>query len=77
MKLSAVVRVSVIALLLIAAFVAGQQSSSGSVTAQNRQKWEYQIVRAKSIDRLNSLGEDGWEAVSLTDNNQVFLKRAK
>jgi hypothetical protein len=73
---SAIARVLVFALLLLAAFVAGQQSSR-SVAAQSRPRWEYQKVHARNIDSLNKLGEDGWEAFSIASNDFVLLRRSK
>ena len=54
-------------------------------SAQARQKWEYQVVKADRIERsaallevkgLSQLGEDGWEAVGINDS-WVLLKRSK
>lgn len=75
MTLSSVPRVCFVTLLLIIAFAAGQQSAR-SVSAQTRQRWEYQTIRKRN-DQLNKLGEDGWEAVNMTDNDFVLLKRSK
>jgi len=72
-----IVKVLFIAFLLFLAFVAGQQSSR-SVAAQSRPRWEYQIIRARNpIDEMNKLGEEGWEAVNITNNSFVLLKRSK
>ena len=77
MKLHAVVRILLVALMLVAAFVAGQRSS-GPVAAQSHQKWEYQIVGSiHAVDQINKLGEDGWEAVTLNASNRVLLRRSK
>jgi len=75
MTQSSVPRVCFVALLLIIAFTAGQQSAR-SVSAQTRQRWEYQIIR-QHIDQLSKLGDDGWEAVNMTSNGFVLLKRSK
>ena len=81
MKLHPLIRIGLIALTLLAAFVAGQQYSR-PVSAQNRQKWEYQIVGSGfggngQVDKLNTLGEEGWEVVTLNASNRVLLRRAK
>ena len=79
------VRVVCFALMLLGAFLIGQ-SYSAPTSAQARQKWEYQIVKADRIDRkgadalevrgLSKLGEDGWEAVGINDS-WVLMKRSK
>ena len=72
-----VLRIALVALMLVVAFVAGQHSAS-PVAAQSRQKWEYQIVGSMhTIDQINKLGEDGWEAVTLNASNRVLLRRSK
>jgi len=81
MKLHHAVRIGLYALMLVAAFVAGQYASR-SVAAQSRQKWEYQIVGSGfvgsgQVDRLNKLGEEGWEAITLNASNRVLLRRSK
>jgi hypothetical protein len=81
MKLQRLVRIGLVALMLAAAFIAGQQSSH-TVAAQSRQKWEYQIVGSGfagsgQVDKLNKLGEEGWEVVTLNASNRVLLRRAK
>ena len=77
MKTHAVVRIVSVALLLMAAFVAGRESSR-CVAAEGRQKWEYQIVGDRhTVDQMNKLGEDGWEAVTLNASNRVLLRRSK
>jgi hypothetical protein len=50
-------------------------------------KWEYQLERSGSVDgfkeftsRLNKLGDEGWEAVGVSEYDQdftVLLKRQK
>ena len=79
------VRVVLSTLMILGAFVIGQRYSA-STSAQARQKWEYQVVKADRIERngaaafeikgLSKLGEDGWEAVSINDS-WVLLKRSK
>lgn len=83
MKLQSLTRIVWVALMLIAAFVAGQHFPS-AVAAQSHPKWEYQIVAARGlhakddlIDKINKLGEDGWEAVTLNGVNNVLLRRSK
>jgi hypothetical protein len=81
MKLKLFIRIGLVSLMLVAAFVAGQQFPR-TVGAQTRQKWEYQIVGSGftgsgQVDRLNRLGEDGWEVVTLNASNRVLLRRAK
>ena len=81
MKLQRFIRIGSVALMLVAAFIAGQQFPR-AVGAQTRQKWEYQIVGSgfagsRQVDRLNKLGEDGWEVVTLNASNRVLLRRAK
>jgi len=81
MKLNPLVRIGLIALMLAGAFIAGQQYSR-PVAAQSRQRWEYEIVGtgftgAGQVDKLNKLGEEGWEAVTLNASNRILLRRAK
>jgi hypothetical protein len=71
--------------MFVVAFGIGQRYSA-STTAQSRQKWEYQVVKADRVDHdggntlhikgLSQLGEDGWEAVGMNDS-WVLLKRAR
>jgi hypothetical protein len=85
MRSHRLVRAILLTLLLLGAFVIGQRYS-GSASAQARQKWEYQVVKADRIERqgttglevkgLNKLGEDGWDAVGINDS-WVLLKRSK
>ena len=76
MKLQ-VVRVVFGALMLVVAFVAGQHFAR-PVAAQSHQKWEYQIVGSMhTVDQINKLGEDGWEAITLNASNRVLLRRSK
>ena len=76
MKLQAL-RVVFVALMLAVAFVAGQHSAS-PVAAQSRQKWEYRIVGSMhTVDQINKLGEEGWEALTLNASNRVLLRRGK
>ena len=77
MKLHAVVRIALVVLMLVIAFVAGQQTSR-RVAAQSRQKWEYRIIGSMHTEReINKLGEEGWEAVTLNGSNHVLLRRSK
>jgi hypothetical protein len=77
MKLHALARIVFGALMLVVAFVAGQHFSR-PVSAQNHQKWEYQIVGSvHTLEHINKLGEDGWEAVTLNASNRVLLRRSK
>src|SRR5258708_16764831 len=42
------------------------------------QKWEYRIVGSlHTVDQINKLGEEGWEAVTLNASNRVLLRRSK
>jgi hypothetical protein len=76
MKLQ-VVRTAVGAFMLLVAFLAGQYFAR-PVAAQGHQKWEYKIVGSlHTVDQINKLGEDGWEAVTLNASNRVLLRRAK
>jgi hypothetical protein len=85
MRLHWLVRVVLLTLMLLVAFGVGQRYSA-STSAQPKQKWEYQVVKADQIDRngvgpfevkgLSKLGEDGWEAVGLNDS-WVLLKRSR
>jgi hypothetical protein len=68
--------------MLIAAFVAGQHSST-VVAAQSHSKWEYKIVpqtlvhpKTNLTNEINQLGEDGWEAVSM-NSTSVLMRRSK
>jgi len=81
MNLPPFARIVLVVLMLIGAFIAGQHYAEPAA-AQSRQKWEYQIVGpgfagAGQVDRLNKLGEDGWEVVTLNASNRVLLRRAK
>ena len=81
MKPHPVVRIGLGALMLVGAFVAGQQYSH-PVAAQTHQKWEYQIVGpgfagSGQVDKINRLGDEGWEVVTLNASNRVLLRRAK
>ncbi len=77
MKLHAVVRIALVVLMLVIAFVAGQQTSR-PVAAQSQQKWEYRIVGSVHTEReINKLGDEGWEAITLNASNRVLLRRAK
>jgi len=81
MKPRFLVRTGLLVLMLIGAFLAGQQTSR-TAAAQSRQKWEYQIVGSSfsgsgQVDKINQLGEEGWEVVTLNASNRVLLRRAK
>jgi len=78
------VGVVLLALMFFGAFIIGQRHSP-SASAQARQKWEYQVVKADRIERsaplleikgLSQLGGDGWEAVGINDS-WVLLRRSK
>ena len=78
------VRMVLLALMFLGAFIIGQRHSP-SASAQARPKWEYRVVKADRIERsaavlevkgLSQLGEDGWEAVGINDS-WVLLKRNK
>jgi hypothetical protein len=84
MRSHRLVKVVLLALMFFGAFIIGQRHSP-SASAQVRQKWEYQVVKADRIERggalfevqgLSKLGEDGWEAVGINDS-WVLLKRSK
>jgi hypothetical protein len=81
MKLHPIIRIGFIALMLLTSFIAGQQYSR-TVAAQSRQKWEYEIVGSTlggngQVEKLNKLGEEGWEVVTLNASNRILLRRAK
>jgi len=81
MKPHALVRIDLVSLLLVGAFVAGQHYSR-TAAAQSTQKWEYQIVGcgigcSSQVAQINKLGDEGWEVVMLNASNRVLLKRAK
>lgn len=86
MNLNSVLRVTLCALMLVGAFAVGQHFP-GSVAAQARQKWDYQIIKVDRVDRsdatgvmqirgLTKLGEDGWEVVTMNDS-WCLVKRSK
>ena len=84
MTLHRLVRVVLLALMFLGAFMIGQRRSP-SASAQARQKWEYQVVKADRIERsgpflevkgLSKLDEDGWEGVGISDS-WVLFKRSK
>ena len=82
MKLK-VARIAAVALMLIAAFIAGQHFTSPIVAAQSsslpsQPKWEYRIVGSlHTVEQINKLGDEGWEAVTLNASNRVLLRRPK
>jgi hypothetical protein len=81
MKLHSAVRIALVSLILVGAFVAGQHYPR-TVSAQGPQKWEYQIVGcgvgcSGQVAHINKLGDEGWEVVALNASNRVLLKRAK
>ena len=77
MKLRTPVSIVLVAFLLVLAFVAGQNRAQ-SVAAQspptpNHPRWEYSVVSGLHIvQKMNELGDDGWEAVS-SANNRVIM----
>jgi hypothetical protein len=81
MKLHSFVRIGLVSLMLVGAFVAGQHYPR-TVAAQNpQQKWEYQIIGcgvgcSGQVAHINKLGDEGWEVVTLNASNRVLLKRA-
>lgn len=81
MKLHSILRIGVIFLMLVGAFIAGQHYSR-TAAAQNPQKWEYQIVGCSlacsgQVDQINKLADQGWEVVTVSATNRIILKRAK
>jgi hypothetical protein len=81
MKLHSVVRIGLVFLMLVGAFIAGQHYPR-TVAAQSTPKWEYQIVGcgvgcSGQIAQINKLGDQGWEVVTLNASNRILLKRAK
>ena len=81
MKPHPLVRIGLVSLLLVGAFIAGQHYSR-TAAAQSTQKWEYQIVGcgigcSSQVAQINKLGDEGWEVVMLNASNRVLLKRAK
>ena len=40
-------------------------------------KWEYKVSRSSNEEDLNKLGENGWEAVSMSSPGGILLKRPK
>jgi len=81
MKLHSVVKIGLVSLMFVGAFIAGQHYPR-TVAAQSPQKWEYQIVGcsvgcSSQVAQINKLGDEGWEVVALNASNRVLLKRAK
>ena len=82
MKPHSVVRIGLVSLMFVGAFIAGQHYSRAAA-AQSPQKWEYQIVGcgvvgcAGQVAQINKLGDEGWEVVTLNASNRILLKRAK
>ena len=83
MKLHSILRIGLMFLMLVGAFIAGQHYSR-TAAAQSPLKWEYQIVacglgcRGQSqVDQINKLADQGWEVVTMNASNRVLLKRAK
>jgi hypothetical protein len=42
-------------------------------------KWEYYMVNfaSKYLDEYNMLGEEGWEAVAISPNGLMLMKKPK
>jgi len=81
MKPHPVVRIALLSLMLVAAFIAGQHYPR-TVAAQTTQKWEYEIVGcgvgcSGQVAHINKLGDEGWEVVTLNASNRILLKRPK
>ena len=82
MRLHPLVRIGSVAVLVAAAFLVGQQYPR-TASAQSPQKWEYQVVGSgfigsrSEVEKLNQLGEAGWEAINMNAHEKVLLKRAK
>ena len=81
MRLPSVLRIGLVFLMVVGAFIAGQNYPR-TVAAQSPQKWEYQIVScgvgcSGQVAQINKLGDEGWEVVTLNASNRVLLKRAK
>jgi hypothetical protein len=81
MKPHSVVKIALLSLMLVGAFIVGQHYSR-TAAAQNSQKWEYQIVGcgvgcSGQIAHINKLSGEGWEVVTLNASNRILLKRAK
>lgn len=81
MRLHSIIRIGFFSAALLGAFVAGQHYPRAAA-AQGPQKWEYQIVGcgvgcSGQVDKLNKLGDEGWEAVTLNASNRILLRRAK
>jgi hypothetical protein len=81
MKPHSIVRIGLVSLMLVGAFIIGQHYPR-TVAAQSHQKWEYQIVGcgvgcSGQVDHINKLGDEGWEVVTLNASNRILLKRAK
>jgi len=81
MKLHSVLRIGLIVLMLVGAFIAGQHYSR-TAAAQGPQKWEYQIVGcglgcSGQVDQINKLADQGWEVITMNASNRVLLARAK
>jgi len=81
MKMHSVLRIGLVSLMLVGAFIAGQHYSR-SAAAQGPRKWEYEIVGcgvgcSGQVAKINKLGDEGWEVVALNASNRVLLKRAK
>ena len=81
MNLRSVIRIGTVLLMLGGAFIAGQHYSR-TAAAQSPQKWEYEIVSCGAgcsgqLAKINKLGDEGWEVVTLNASNRILLKRAK
>jgi hypothetical protein len=80
-NLHSLLRIVSVAVMLVWAFIAGQQYPR-TAAAQSVRKWEYRIVSCRvgcsgQVEDINKLADEGWEVVTLNASNRALLKRAK